>query len=244
MDDDDVNFLRRSAADKYREERGLLTSKWMIEFRESFGMSQRAFAKYLIVGEASIKRWETYYIQDASQDDHIRLKCDQHHAELNLMNIIWNTQVPDIYTGWRRFSFELFKNAALVFINKNNSSEGLNKLMFYADFLHYKRHGKCITGIRYKPIRSGPFADRCDVILRILEKQDVIQASPANNYQTSSVSNFKIFDDYEKETILRVCELIDGNNTLGILSQKEKGYMDTDDLSYISYEHAAHLLIS
>jgi hypothetical protein len=45
-------------------------------------MSQTAFASYLKVGEASIKRWETYYVQDVVQDDHIRLKCDEAYAEL------------------------------------------------------------------------------------------------------------------------------------------------------------------
>ena len=46
-------------------------------------MSQAAFANYLKVGEASIKRWETYFVQDVVQDDHIRLKCDEAYAEVN-----------------------------------------------------------------------------------------------------------------------------------------------------------------
>lgn len=63
-----MNFLRRFAADAYRKKHNLLTSDQIIRYRESLGMSQTAFANYLKVEEASVKRWETYYIQDNVQD--------------------------------------------------------------------------------------------------------------------------------------------------------------------------------
>lgn len=74
MTDQQMNVFRRVAADTYREKHGLLTSQQIIRFRESLGMSQLSFANYLQVGDASIKRWETYYVQDSSQDMHIRYK--------------------------------------------------------------------------------------------------------------------------------------------------------------------------
>jgi len=80
MDGEQMNMLRRSAADKYRKQHHLLTSEEIIKYRTSLGMSQTAFANYLKVGEASIKRWETYFVQDVVQDDHIRLKCDEAYA--------------------------------------------------------------------------------------------------------------------------------------------------------------------
>jgi hypothetical protein len=46
-------------------------------------MSQLKFAKFLNIGEASIRRWESYFIQEKSCDDLIRLKSDLAHAELN-----------------------------------------------------------------------------------------------------------------------------------------------------------------
>jgi hypothetical protein len=52
-----------------------LTSEEIINYRALLGMSQVAFANYLKVGEASIKRWETYFVQDVVQDDHIRFRC-------------------------------------------------------------------------------------------------------------------------------------------------------------------------
>jgi len=62
MNGEQMNVLRRSAADKYRKQHNLLTSEEIIKYRALLGMSQTAFAKYLKVGEASIKRWETYFV--------------------------------------------------------------------------------------------------------------------------------------------------------------------------------------
>jgi hypothetical protein len=43
--------------------------------REALGMSQATFAKFLRVGEASVKRWETWLVQDAGNDELMRVKC-------------------------------------------------------------------------------------------------------------------------------------------------------------------------
>ncbi len=74
IDTKQMNMLRRAAADRYRGLHNLLTSEQIVACREDLGMSQVGFARYLNVGEASVKRWETYYIQDVSQDDHMRMR--------------------------------------------------------------------------------------------------------------------------------------------------------------------------
>jgi putative zinc finger/helix-turn-helix YgiT family protein len=68
--------LRKRAADAYRRKHGLLTSAEIVSRRAGLEMSQAEFATYLRVGEASIKRWETWQIQDASSDELIRIKTD------------------------------------------------------------------------------------------------------------------------------------------------------------------------
>jgi putative zinc finger/helix-turn-helix YgiT family protein len=79
--------LRRLTADAYREKHGLLKSAEIVSRRTRLGMSQREFAAFLRVGEASVKRWETWQVQDASSDELIRVKSDflaqlQQHALL------------------------------------------------------------------------------------------------------------------------------------------------------------------
>ncbi len=79
--------LMRNLADAYRSEVGLLTSDQIRAYRESLGMSQQRFAEYLKVGSASVKRWELGGIQDAANDEHIRLKCDIAYASANAATI-------------------------------------------------------------------------------------------------------------------------------------------------------------
>ncbi len=127
-------------------------------------ITQTAFANYLKVGEASIKRWETYFIQDVGQDEHIRLKCDEAYAELSALNVEWKSHPPDIYSGNRRFSWEIFKQAVLYLVEYAKSPLFLNKALFYADFLHYKLSKVSITGARYAHLEYGPCPKRYEAL--------------------------------------------------------------------------------
>ena len=72
-----VNELRRSTADAYKKAHGLLTSDDIKTYRKTFDMNQPEFAELVNVGVASVKRWETWLVQDKSSDDLIRLKVQQ-----------------------------------------------------------------------------------------------------------------------------------------------------------------------
>ena len=64
----DVQEHLRRVADAYRKSHGLLTGEEIKSSRRRLKMSQRQFARYLKVGEASIKRWELGAIQGESHD--------------------------------------------------------------------------------------------------------------------------------------------------------------------------------
>ena len=70
---DQGDELRRRTADAYRRNHRLLTTEQIKAIRRVMGMSQRQFAEFLRVGEASVKRWETWQVQDASSDELIRM---------------------------------------------------------------------------------------------------------------------------------------------------------------------------
>ncbi|MGA2556578.1 MAG: type II TA system antitoxin MqsA family protein [Verrucomicrobiota bacterium] len=73
--EEQMDELGRRTADAYREKHNLLTSEEIKALRLSLKMSQRQFAGFLRVGEASVKRWEHWKVQDPSSDELIRLKC-------------------------------------------------------------------------------------------------------------------------------------------------------------------------
>lgn len=70
----------RAVADAYRTAHGRLTSSQIVAARKRLKMSQRVFARYLGVGEASIKRWELGKAQDRAMDELIRLKTQSSYA--------------------------------------------------------------------------------------------------------------------------------------------------------------------
>jgi len=77
----------RLVSDAYRSKHGLLTSEEIRARRARFRMSQAAFAEYLGVGIASLKRWEMGKVQDSSSEKLIRLRTDESEASRNLARI-------------------------------------------------------------------------------------------------------------------------------------------------------------
>ncbi len=246
MDSKQMTLFRRESADAYRAKNKLLTSKQIVAYRESLGMSQATFARYLNVGEASIKRWETHHVQDASQDEHIRLKCDEAYAESNYLNVHWKKQESDEYSGNCKFNLQLFKSVALFLVSKTNESIiFLNKLHYYVDFLHYKKHGVSLTGTRYVPLKYGPCPDQYRVIYDSLVQSGVLKQVSDTEYEALQELDLTLFDDQELETLEELYELYKekGAEALYELSHKEKGYKDTPECKFISYDSSKSLLI-
>jgi putative zinc finger/helix-turn-helix YgiT family protein len=90
--------LRRLAADAYRRKHGLLTSEQIKAIRNLKGMSQRDFAAFLGVGEASVKRWETWLAQENSSDQLVRAKCVVEIAQLELADSLMESLVTQKWT--------------------------------------------------------------------------------------------------------------------------------------------------
>jgi len=67
--------LRKNTVDAYRLKQNLLTGKEILAIRNSLDLSQIEFARFLHVGVASVKRWETgTIVQSKALDELIRLK--------------------------------------------------------------------------------------------------------------------------------------------------------------------------
>lgn len=244
MNTEQMNILRKAASDKYKELHELLTSFQITAYRKELGMSQTAFASYLNVGEASIKRWETYYIQDASQDELIKLKCDAAIAEMNYLDIYCKQNEPNIFNGNRKFNFQIIKNTVLYIITYIETSKlFLNKILFYTDFLNFKKYGIGLTGISYRPLKYGPCPVRYDAIYNTLISKGFLKEDKKHIYKPLSKHDLNLFDDHEKETlklIVSCCKEL-GTQKIYDLSHEEKGYTETEECSFINYSFAKDL---
>jgi len=245
MDTAQMNILRRAAADQYRKIHGLLTSVDIVKLRTNLKMSQKAFAEYLGVGEASVKRWETYYVQETVQNDHIKLKCDEKYAELNALEVKQKSHPPDIFSGLRRFSQERFKHAVCYLIEFAKSPLFLNKALFYLDFMHYKISGHSITGARYVTLEYGPCPDQYQNLIQALLDEKVLVQAGHHLLKSVIKADLTVFDDAERETLEFVANLVkkDGGKKLLKLSHEELAYKKTPPFKLISYEFAKNLKI-
>ncbi|WP_417428647.1 type II toxin-antitoxin system antitoxin SocA domain-containing protein [Halpernia sp.] len=79
------------------------------------------------------------------------------------------------YTGYTIPNWEKTTNVIVFFSEKLNPLKTtLNKLMFYTDFLHYKKTGKSITGISYRAIQYGNVPEKFDMIFKKTETENKI----------------------------------------------------------------------
>ena len=238
-----MNELRKAVADKFREKKGLLTSGEIKAYRKKLDMSQTEFAAYLKVGEASIKRWETYFVQDESQNDHIRLKCDNDYSQL----VQLCASAPDITTGKRKFDLNITQNLILIFSSVYKSPLFINKALFYTDFLHYYKYNVGITGSRYCSLEWGPCPDKFKIIFKTMEDQGSILKDKGQDIMASKEIDWSIFENSHKEIIEQIISIGNkkGEDFLLELSHEEQAFTK-NPLSWkpISYKYARNLKIT
>lgn len=154
---------------------------------------------------------------------------------------------PSEYTGFRNISLDKVANVVRVIISKIGSSfvTKMNKLLFYTDFLHYKKHGLGITGIKYKALPYGPVPEGWGSLYSALpgiDMEEFVYPSGQSGVKLVVVDNSdNVLNEAELQTIEKVCALF-SNMSAGEISQRshlEKGWIENkDSRSPISYQDA------
>lgn len=244
--DEQANMLRKITVNTYKEKNNLLTSVQVRGYREGLEMSQAQFAAYIGVGVASVKRWETYFVQDKSQDDLIRIKCDPRFAQNNALEVRWAHEHPDKYNGFKKFDLDVCKNVLSKIIEVAPSPLFFFKAIFYVDFIHFKRFGKGVTGMQYSSFPYGPIPKDYDHLINyLLDKKDF-----SKNGQHDLVSNLKfdenLFSTDELTTINYVYNVIEkeGKKYLYEKSHKEDAFKLCEELETLNYENAKTLKVA
>ena len=125
----------------------------------------------------------------------------------------------------------------------------MNKLLFYVDFINYKRHGYGVTGVTYRALQFGPVPDSWGKIygsLQDLCMNEHVYPSGQSGILLDDCSKTESCDlsDHELQTIEDVCQLF-SELTAGEISEishKEKGWIDNAAThSEISYQKAFEL---
>lgn len=155
--------------------------------------------------------------------------------------------LPSEYTGFRSLSPDKVANVVQLIISTIGSTfvTKMNKLLFYADFIHYKRHGYGITGITYRALPFGPVPEHWGVLYSSLPGIDMEEFVYPSGQSGIKLEAFEktgnILNDSEIRSIERVCALFSKMSAgeISKTSHLEKGWiMNKDNRSEISYQDA------
>ena len=162
---------------------------------------------------------------------------------------------PTSFTGYKTPSFKKLSNMTIFFAEHLKPYKTvLNKLLFYADFGHYKNFASSITGCRYAAIPFGPVPDkfnslfdkmRSDCFINV-EYQEYQNGSLGEKFSPNSKFAFdsSLFEKTELEVMEKVKEQFKGKSTKAVveISHQEAAWLENqEDKSLINYEHAFDL---
>ncbi|MBD5311966.1 MAG: DUF4065 domain-containing protein [Bacteroides sp.] len=183
---------------------------------------------------------------EMSEQEYLRIKKKVEVAIGNYKPIVQ----PSEYTGFRSLSTDKVANVVRLIISTIGSTfvTKMNKLLFYADFIHYKNHGYGITGITYKALPFGPVPEHWGTLYSSLpgiDMEEFVYPSGHSGIKLEATENTdNILNESELSTIENACALF-SNMSAGEISQTshlEKGWIENKDTrSSISYQYAFSL---
>jgi putative zinc finger/helix-turn-helix YgiT family protein len=160
---------------------------------------------------------------------------------------------PNMNSGYKRFDVYKFFQSIKFFCYKDGVVKTkLMKLLFYADFKHFKDNGVSITGTHYVHATHGPVPDQFETWLAALtewKKEINIEEQTFGDYigevYISDEPDLSAFSTSEITALAIVKDSFKGYSAKQIrdFSHREKGYQATKDGDLISYQYAMELSI-
>jgi putative zinc finger/helix-turn-helix YgiT family protein len=187
-------------------------------------------------------------------DEYVKTLASSKEDDFFLGNFNWHN-TPNKYTGYTVPNPEKVANLLLYFLaNCNpeyNDKLKLKKMMFYTDFLNYKKTGRSISGISYRAIPYGPVPSNYDFIFaHFIEKEEIFEpvfykvnnSKVTESYLPLKDSDLSVFSTEELNTIKKVVDLFTNTSSWEMvdLSHKERAWSELNKTkSIISYQDYA-----
>ena len=156
-----------------------------------------------------------------------------------------------VYNGFGSLNTNKVANMVKFFIHKEGSvfPTKLNKEMFYADFAHYRKHGRSISGLRYKAIKYGPVPFHYDTIydnIDGVEKNIVISHNSESTCLSCDGYDSKSFSADELATLEHIFAITQELTTEQIVdkSHQEPAWANYNSQGgFIPYSEAFNLIL-
>lgn len=172
--------------------------------------------------------------------------------ERHQLNSLYDDVTVGIMTGNRSFDLHRFVQAAIYMLKQSGPEFKTKflKLLFYADFLSFKRHKSSITGAAYAHLPHGPVPDRFQTLIDFMEREGNVaiseQVFDGGGGDVLTATRTPDTDCFSKNEIIILDVVVDkfkSFNTKQIrdISHEEAAYKQTKQPEKISYEFAKEL---
>lgn len=269
------------AYEEYRRRKGLVQPEQIKKFREKYDITQKEVSNLLGMGAITLSRYENGALQDEAHDRLLKLVFEPSNLfeliqekplvfnekkrkklltrlEKEIYSGIYtkynSSDTPNIYSGNTLLDFPKVIQALKFFtFSQSVFKSKLLKLLFYADFKHFKDYEKSITGLQYARLPFGPVPNNYGILIGVIEKIDPtisIEQRTIGKFNgevivSSTPTNAEVLFDEEIKTLRKIQEYFAEFNATQIeeYSHKEKAWIETPHCELIPYHYANELSI-
>lgn len=266
-----------AAYEVYRARHGLLQPDHIRAIRSKYGLGQKAFARLLGWGDVTLARYDAGSLQSRSHYSALRLAENPEHVR-ELLRMHGDRLTPEQRETLAARLEELALEHEGLLAREDREDYGarsglrklaemivlfaeqpgmwrtkLNKMLFYADFLHAKRHGCSISGARYVHMQFGPVpADFYAIQARLVEGADIDEVPSQEGDCSGTVfvarrpADRSVFTPDELRTLSDVAAYFEGWSASRLVefSHREPAWAETSDRETIPPSYAESLQIS
>lgn len=176
---------------------------------------------------------------------------------LSFQEYLLGSKQPDVFSGYKIPSLEKLTEMVVFFTQELEPwKTKLNKLLFYADFLNYKKTCYSISGTRYRAIDMGPVPNNFNSIFEYIANNDDVDVYPIDFKDGKMGEQFKpnpkrkfnsgIFTENELNVLKEVVLCFEKTKTNDIIkiSHQEKAWNDNFNAGkkLINYNYSFELM--
>jgi putative zinc finger/helix-turn-helix YgiT family protein len=184
------------------------------------------------------------------------IKLEQKTIDENMfVSMLFEDMLPDAFSGYRKPNIQKFSEMVVYFAEKIQPTVTMmNKLLFYADFLNYRKSAYSISGARYMAHNYGPVPVRFNGLFDYITNKRVVdtQIEAFGEYfgekfvlPATKTFNSELFNDVELESLNEVAVKFRRCNATQIkdISHEEKAWIDNEkEKNKINYNYGFDLI--
>ncbi len=175
--------------------------------------------------------------------------------ENKYVSMLFEDMLPDAFSGYRKPNIQKFSEMVVYFAEKLQPTVTMmNKLLFYADFLNYKKSAYSISGARYMAHNYGPVPVRFNGLFDYITNKRIVdtQIEAFGEYigekfvlPPTKTFNQDLFDEVELESLKTIAVRFAKCNATQIkdISHQEKAWIENEKgKNKINYNYGFDLI--